>query len=121
MPPLATGEAQTRADEMAARMRDGMNKVMGDLGVSGLAYGDSSIFHVYFGCDSLAGLSPAEIRGLPKAQVKSYRDGMLAHGVDMMAYTSGLTSAAHTPDLIDETIEVFCAVLSDMIRDGVLP
>ena len=121
MPLLATGEAQTRADEMAARMRDGMNKVMGDLGVSGLAYGDSSIFHVYFGRDSLAGLSPAEIRGLPKAQVKSYRDGMLAHGVDMMAYTSGLTSAAHTPDLIDETIEVFCAVLSDMIRDGVLP
>ena len=38
-----------------------------------------------------------------------------------MAYTSGLTSAAHTPDLIDETIDVFRAVLSDMIRDGVLP
>ena len=64
-------------------------------------------FHVYFGRDSLAGLSPAEIRGLPKAQVKSYRDGMLAHGVDIMAYTGcGSPSAAHTPDLIDETIDV---------------
>ena len=48
MPLLATGEAQTRADEMAARMLDGMNKVMSDLGVSGLAYGDSSIC-LYFG------------------------------------------------------------------------
>ncbi|WP_127116221.1 aspartate aminotransferase family protein [Shimia sediminis] len=120
MPLLATGEAQARADEMAARMRDGMNRAMADLGVSGLAYGDSSIFHVHFGRECLTGLSPAQIRGLPKAQVKAYRDGMLARGVDMMAYTSGLTSAAHTPELIDEAIDTFHATLSDMIRDGVL-
>ncbi|QFT74950.1 aspartate aminotransferase family protein [Ruegeria sp. THAF33] len=121
MPLLATGKAQAQANEMAARMRDGMKGTMTDLGVSGLAYGDSSIFHVHFGRDSLAGLSPAEIRGLPKAQVKAYRDGMLARGVDMMAYTSGLTSAAHTPGLIDEAIDAFRATLSDMIRDGMLP
>ena len=47
----------------------------------------------------LAGLSPAEIRDSAKAQVKSYRDGMLAHGVDMMAYTSGLHRQPYTrPD-----------------------
>ena len=43
---------------------------------------------------------------------------MLAHGVDMMSHMSGLTSAAHTPDLIDEALGAFRATLSDMIRDG---
>ncbi len=121
MPLLASGKAQAQADAMAARMRDGMNAVMNDLGVRGLAYGDSSIFHVFFGQNSVEGLTPAEIRGLPKPCVKAYRDGMLARGVDMMAYTSGLTSAAHTPAIIDEALEAFHATLTDMIHNEVLP
>lgn len=121
MPLLATGEPQLHADAMAERMRAGMNRAMSEAGVIGLAYGDSSIFHLQFGRDSLAGLTPAEIRGLPAAQVRAYRDGMLRRGVDMMAYTSGLTSAAHTPELIDEALMAFRETLADMIRDGVLP
>ncbi|MEX0349471.1 MAG: aspartate aminotransferase family protein [Paracoccaceae bacterium] len=121
MPLLASGEAQAQADAMAAKMRNGMNAALADHGVAGLAYGDSSIFHVFFGRTSLDGLSPAEIRGLPKQTVKAYRDGMLARGVDMMAYTSGLTSAAHTPALIDEALDAFRATLADMIHQGLLP
>ncbi len=121
MPLLASGEAQAKADEMAERMRDGMNAVLSDLGVAGITYGDSSVFHVFFGQDSLDGLGPAQIRGLPKSTVKAYRDGLLARGVEMMSYTSGVTSAAHEPDMIDEALEAFRATLSDMISDGVLP
>ncbi|WP_037313377.1 aspartate aminotransferase family protein [Ruegeria halocynthiae] len=121
MPHLAKGDVQSHADAMATRMREGMNTAMADYDVIGLAYGDSSVFHIFFGRDKLDGLSPAEIRGLPKPTVKAYRDGMLARGIDMMAYTSGLTSAAHTYALIDEALEAFRATLSDMIRDGVLP
>ncbi len=120
MPLLATGEAQAHADAMAIRMRDGMNAALAELGISGLAYGDSSIFHLYFGQGNPDTLTPAEIRGLPRTQVRAYRDGMLARGVDMMAYTSGLTSAAHTPDLIDEALGAFRATLFDMVRDGTL-
>ena len=120
MPLLSTGEPQAQADAMADRMRTGMNAIMAQAGVTGLAYGDSSIFHLHFGRATLDGLTPAEIRGLPPAQVRAYRDGMLARGVDMMAYTSGLTSAAHTPDLIDEALEAFRETLAEMIRDGVL-
>lgn len=120
MPLLATGEAQAQADAMAERMRAGMNAAMAEAGTTGLAYGDSSIFHIHFGRDSLDGMTPARIRGLPAAQVRAYRDGMLGRGVDMMAYTSGLTSAAHTPELIDEALEAFRKTLGDMIRDGVL-
>ena len=120
MPLLATGEAQARADAMAARMRDGMNAVMAELGIPGLAYGDSSVFHLFFGQGNPDTLTPAEIRGLPKALIRAYRNGMLARGVDMMSYTSGLTSAAHTPDLIDEALGAFRATLSDLVRDRVL-
>ena len=73
------------------------------------------------GRDTLDGLTPAEIRGLPKPMVQAYRDGMLARGVDMMAYTSGLTSAAHTPELVDEALAAFSATLADMMQNGVLP
>lgn len=120
MPLLATGAVQTHADAMADRMRDGMNAAMAQAGVTGLAYGDSSIFHIHFGRDSLNGLPPAEIRGLTEHQVKAYRDGMLARGVDMMAYTSGLTSWAHTPALIDEALEAFRDTIQDMIDTGAL-
>ena len=120
MPLLASCEAQQQADAMAARMRDGINAAFAEQNSPGIAYGDSSIFHVFFGGDTVDGLSPGDIRGLPKAMVNAYRDGMLARGVDIMSYTSGLTSAAHTPALIDEALEAFRATLSDMIQDGVL-
>lgn len=120
MPLLATGDVQAHADAMADRMRAGMNASMEAAGVKGMAYGDSSAFHLHFGRDNLNGLTSAQIRGLPKAQVKAYRDGMLARGVDMMAYTSGLTSVAHTPALIDEALGAFRETLADMIRGGVL-
>ena len=120
MPLLASGEVQAHADAMAVRMRDGMNAAMEKRGAPGIAYGDSSIFHVFFGRASLDGLSPADIRSLPKPMVRAYRDGMLSRGVDMMAYTSGLTSAAHTPALIDEALSAFDDTLSEMIRDGAL-
>ena len=121
MPLLATGEAQAHADAMAARMRAGMNAALKEKGIPGIAYGDSSIFHVYFGQDNLEGLTPTQIRGLPKPCVTAYRDGMLARGVDMMAYTSGLTSAAHTPELVDEALGAFHTTLTDMADLGVLP
>ncbi|MCG7521386.1 aspartate aminotransferase family protein [Ruegeria sp. Ofav3-42] len=120
MPILATGEVQARADAMAERMRAGMNAALADAGVTGMAYGDSSIFHLHFGNSSLDGLTPAQVRGLPVAQVRAYRDGMLARGVDVMSYTSGLTSAAHTTELIDEALEAFRETLSDMILEGTI-
>ena len=120
MPLLASGEAQQQADSMATLMRDGMNAVFADLDVEGVAYGESSIFHLYFGRSELSGMTAAEIRGLPAAQVKAYRDGMLQRGMDMMAYTSGLTSAAHTVDLIDEALAAFRETISEMKTQGVI-
>jgi glutamate-1-semialdehyde 2,1-aminomutase len=118
MPLLASGEAQQQADAMAKLMRDGMNAVFSRLNVAGFAYGESSIFHVHFGRADLSGLTPAQIRGLPAAQIKAYRDGLLKRGVDMMAYTSGLTSIAHTPALIDEALVAFEQTIAEMKSEG---
>ena len=120
MPLLADGQAQQTADAMARRMIDGMNRAMQAGDVEGIAYGESSIFHLQFGRPDLENRSPAEIRGLPADLVRTYRDGMLKRGVDMMAYTSGLTSAAHTPELIDEALAAFSDTLLEIKQAGVL-
>ncbi len=120
MPLLASGQAQAQADAMAQRLRDGMNAIMSQLGVSGFAYGESSAFHVHFGHRDLSGLTPAQIRGLPGDVVRAYRNGLLERGVDMMSYTSGVTSGAHEVSHIDEALDAFRDTLTEMIRDGVL-
>ncbi|WP_050604301.1 aspartate aminotransferase family protein [Ruegeria sp. 6PALISEP08] len=117
---LSTGDVQTHADAMAARLRDGFNAVFRALDVQALAYGDSSTCHLYFGGRSIDGLDAAAIRKTPPAVVKGLRDGLLERGVDFMSFTSCVTGLPHTPDLIDEAVVHFRDTVSDLIRDGVL-
>jgi glutamate-1-semialdehyde 2,1-aminomutase len=117
---LSTGEVQTHADAMAARLRDGFNATFKRHGVAALAYGDSSTCHLYFGGTSIEGLDAVAIRRTPPALVKALRDSLLERGVDFMSFTSCVTGLPHTPDLIDEAVGLFDATLSDLIRDGVL-
>ncbi|MEM9499616.1 MAG: aminotransferase class III-fold pyridoxal phosphate-dependent enzyme [Pseudomonadota bacterium] len=117
---LATGEVQAHADAMAARLRDGFNAVFARQGMAALAYGDSSTCHLYFGGTSIEGLSAAQIRTVPPALVQGLRNGLLERGVDFMSFTSCVTSCTHTPALIDEAVDIFEAVLSDLIDAGVV-
>lgn len=117
---LSTGDVQSHADAMAARLRDGFNRIFATQGVSALAYGDSSTCHLYFGGSSIDGLDAAAIRRTPPVLVRGLRDGLLSRGVDFMSFTSCVTGLPHTPDLIDETISVFDDILAELIRDGVL-
>ena len=120
MPLLATGEAQVQADAMAERLRRGLNALMAQHGIAGCAYGESSTCHLLFGAADPEGLSPAAIRSVPPALVAGLRGGLLARGVDLMSHTSCVTSAAHTPELIDEALDAFDAVFAALIQDGVL-
>lgn len=117
---LSTGELQAQADAMAARLRDGFNAVFARRGIAALAYGDSSTCHLYFGRTSIDGLSAAQIRTVPPALLQGLRGGLLDRGVDFMSFTSCVTSTTHTPDLIDEAIGIFDAVLGDLIDTGVI-
>ncbi|MCB4457348.1 aspartate aminotransferase family protein [Leisingera sp. McT4-56] len=120
MPLLATGEAQAQADAMAERLRDGLNALMARHGIAGCAYGESSTCHLLFGAADPAGLNPVEIRSVPPVLVAGLRGGLLARGVDLMSHTSCVTSAAHTPELIDEALDAFDAVFAALVQDGVL-
>ncbi|MFY0311831.1 aspartate aminotransferase family protein [Leisingera sp. D0M16] len=120
MPLLATGEAQAQADTMAERLRGGLIALMARHGITGCAYGESSTCHLLFGAADPAGLSPAEIRSVPPGLVAGLRGGLLARGVDLMSHTSCVTSAAHTPELIDEALDAFDAVFAALVQDGVL-
>jgi len=112
---LSTGEPQAHADRMAAALRDGIVEIMDRRGIQGACYGDSSTFHLYFGpCDdrSVAGLTPAQIRGTAKEVVYGLRDELNARGVDLMSAMSGVTSSAHSQADIDETLEAIDAALA---------
>ncbi len=120
MPFLASGEAQAQADAMAKRLRDGINKLMAQHDITGVAYGESSTCHMLFGASDPLGLSPTQIRTVPAPLINGLRGGLLENGVDLMSHTSCITSAAHTPDLIDEALSAFDKVLSKLVSDGVL-
>ena len=120
MPLLASGEAQDTAEAMADRLRQGLNTLIARHGLKGCAYGESSTCHLLFGHTDPHCLTPEEIRTVPPALVKGLRQGLLDRGVDLMSHTSCVTSAAHTPALIDEALDAFDHVFSDLTRDGVL-
>jgi glutamate-1-semialdehyde 2,1-aminomutase len=75
---------------------------------------------MYFGAAPLTDLTPAQIRAVQPALVNGLRGGLLARGVDLMSHTSCVTSAAHTPALIDEALGAFDDTLTDLVRDGVI-
>ena len=41
-------------------------------------------------------------------------------GVDFMSFTSCVSSSAHTPELIDEALELFDETVADLIKTGVI-
>lgn len=117
---LSTGDVQAIADAMAARLRDGVNACFAKRGLSAVAYGDSSTCHLFFGGRSVEGLSAAEIRTVNPALVNGLRGGLLNRGVDFMSFTSCVTSSAHTPELIDEALDLFDETVADLIKTGVI-
>lgn len=120
---VKTGKPNAAADKAALRLRDGMGKIMQEHQVDGAVYGESSTFHLYFGKGAhgkVEGLSAAEIRGVSSETVNAMRSGLRRRGVDLMSHMSGVTSAAHTDDDIDQTLDAFEATLRDMLEAGLV-
>ena len=51
--------------------------------------------------------------------MKELRQGMLLNGVDLMR-AAGFVSAAHTPDIIEQTIQAFDDTVGRMLEEGLL-
>ena len=68
----------------------------------------------------MEGLTPAQLRTVHPDLVNGLRGGLLERGVDLMSHTSCVTSAAHTPALIDEALGAFESTFAALIKDGVI-
>jgi glutamate-1-semialdehyde 2,1-aminomutase len=121
---------QRHCDEMAARLRAGINTVMEQHGVKGCAWGDSSAFHIIVGeqCSNRTagdlhapeGIAPATLKASGKAGLATPLSlGMLLEGVDLFN-AGGLLSVTHSADDIDFTVEAFERTMARMREEGLM-
>lgn len=111
---LRSGEPQDQAAAIAARLRQGINEVMRAMNIAGVAYGESSFFHVYIDGDCPIQFeegSPARISDWRRVQagmpgLGALRRALFLEGVDLLR-DGGFVSAVHTAAEIDATIDAF--------------
>ena len=124
---IATGEPTKRAQEMTEMLINGINTVLTQRGVPGCAYGRASIFKTFIGAEApritqydfsqVAADTETLVQGPPGAT--ELRQGMLLNGVDLMR-VAGFVSAAHTSDIIEETIHAFERSITRLQQEGIL-
>lgn len=113
------GTAQSHANAMATRLRDGMNEVAGAYDLRGCTYGTHSMFHLILDRARLhAEGGPVYVKGRDP-RVTRLRKAMIVQGVDLFS-TGGMTSAVHTAADIDFTVGAFARALAALHDDGTL-
>ncbi|MBI3126998.1 MAG: aspartate aminotransferase family protein [Candidatus Tectomicrobia bacterium] len=111
-----TGEPQRHADRLAARLREGMQRILRKSEVAGAVYGDSSTFHIFLGKGArgtIEGLSPVDLKGIPPRTVNALQRALRQRGVDLLSYTGGVTSSAHT----DKDIEITLCAFDETVQE----
>jgi glutamate-1-semialdehyde 2,1-aminomutase len=126
---VADGAAQRQADATASRLRVGFNHIMRRLGVPGVAYGQSSGFHLILGTAPPRlpdgdlrdpGLDPlTRGRDIPATLYTPLHCGMLLAGVHLHA-GRGLLSIAHDDHDVEQTLAAFEATLRRMQGERLL-
>lgn len=139
---LRDGQVQQKAARLADRIREGWNEVLRRHGVAGVAYGQSSLFHIYFAFgddlekarasgDPVGYLSrpdvlqdpdryPFLLQAGPDKLPQRVRRELLNRGVDLMR-TGGMVSGAHSDEDIDHTIEAFEDVIRTLKAENAFP
>jgi glutamate-1-semialdehyde 2,1-aminomutase len=104
----------TWCDLPAATLRQGLNQVLARRAARGVAYGESSMFHLAFDPRLTPG-DPRSLREIPADTLKQQRQSplhaaltlaLLLRGVHLFAF-GGFLSTAHTEQDIAKTLEVF--------------
>ena len=113
---VADGEVQAFADDQASKLRRGFNQVLNRLEVEGVAWGDSSVFHLILGVPAAArGDGDLRDPGLPAMQLKkgtpanvdqAFHLAMLHEGVHVF-HGGGLLSIGHDDAVLEDTLAAF--------------
>ena len=124
---IRDGEVQRYCDELARRLREGMNGVLTRRGLPGCVYGGSSIIHIAAGAAvpqvsdpaELVKINPSVLLANMGTALTPFRRALLNRGVDFMGPT-GFVSAAHTTEDIDATIGSFDGAISDLVTEAII-
>jgi glutamate-1-semialdehyde 2,1-aminomutase len=125
----ADGTAQAHADKMADLLRRGMESILEEEGAAAYVYGDSSIFHVYFeghpgsGAKSRAELHTTDattLKSIPGEVVAAFQRNLNVRGVDLLSYTGGVTSSAHTEEDIRQTLVAFRETIQVLLAEKII-
>ena len=122
---VADGSPQAHADLLAKLLRAGMNDVLERRNVAGYVYGDSSVWHFYVQAypgtaGPLHTSDASTLKSIPGKVVTAFQRNLQIRGVDVLSYTGGVTSAAHSKDDIRRTIGVFDEAIQTMIDDQLI-
>lgn len=116
-----------RASSYAARLREALAVVVREQNVPWVVYGTFSGFHIFTNPQGLD-VSAAEIeagrvdhrtlKATNKNLLHRLRLGMLLHGVDLFSWPGGPTSAVHSADDLERTVEAFRRTLRMLKEEG---
>lgn len=121
---------QQHCDDLGATLRAGLNELFVKTGMPGVAWGESSIFHLAFG-QRASNLEAGDIRfpkGLSQEFLKTsggdklaqaFEIGMLLEGVHLF-HSGGFFSTAHTADDVALTLSASERVFGRMKDEGMV-
>ncbi len=122
---VATGLPHERANQRADRLRRGLDDILREERVAGFVYGEVSIFHIYLEAFPGSGASAREtlmtrdvniLKGIPASLVATFQKMLLSKGIDLVSYTGGVTSSAHSDEDISSTLDAFGEVIRDLVQ-----
>ncbi len=125
---VAATDACDRANDFGARLREELNRVVRDENVPWIVYGSYSGFHIFTDPEGrrppLADIETGKVdyRVFKVPPVRSLavklRAGMLLHGVDMLSWIGGPTSAVHTEDDLAHTVDALRGTIRLLREEG---
>lgn len=125
---VADPEVQQRATAAAAAIRKGMNAILRNAGVHGCVYGESSMFRIALGGETVPPATDlvGPIPGAPAGREattgplgSALNAGMMLEGVALFN-SRGITSIAHSTEDIELTLNAFGTTIDTMQSEGIL-
>lgn len=125
---VATTDACQRANDYAHQLRNRLNEVLREAGSDWIVYGSFSGFHIHTNPAGLPLTASDFAKGTvdatmikaapPRDLVTKLRLGMLLHGVDMLGWPGGPTSAVHSAADLDHTVGAFRETVQMLRAEG---
>ena len=121
---IATTPVNETANARAARLKDGLNDLLGRMEVPGCASGVASCIFLRLGVDHEC---DREVCLLTEEEQHTAEDGARTHQLSLAMYNHGvdagarfIVSAAHTEQDIDETVDAAGEALTELRAQGLL-